>query len=267
MINADSQPEASLTNLISSYAILPTLASYISTLDLYHLALTNRTHFAHILSSPNIFSTLRRQSVCDGRGLSKRQSFCGPYFTGWDRCHGRFDEDLADEEIEVRVYNIKCDEADALPCVKCGINVCEECRYYPRAEPSANGPCRRPDIQHFYNFEDIMWLCLKCDAKTEEELKGKFLSELCDCDLYTRWICTRCYEDVEKFTDAYTKLQWEQRKKVPGYESPTIEHDFLDLLERSRKVCCLTASSMHPIQPLHSYGLASGKQQLSSNDE
>jgi hypothetical protein len=30
-----------------------------------------------------------------------------------------------DEELEVRVWNIKCDETDALPCSKCEMNVCE----------------------------------------------------------------------------------------------------------------------------------------------
>lgn len=32
-----------------------------------------------------------------------------------------------DEEIEVRVWNLKCDAANALPCLKCGTNVCGVC--------------------------------------------------------------------------------------------------------------------------------------------
>ncbi|KLO96971.1 uncharacterized protein FFNC_15076 [Fusarium fujikuroi] len=104
-----------------------------------------------------------------------------------------------DEEIEVRLYNIKCDEAGALPCLKCGINICEECRCYPRAAPPNTHPNRRPHLRGSVQLDNIMCLCEECDAKTEKEVEGKFLNERCDCDIYTRWICVRC-EDEERET-------------------------------------------------------------------
>ena len=48
-----------------------------------------------------------------------------------------------------------------------------------------------------------MCLCTDCDTKLEEELRGKSLSELCDCDIYTRWICHKCHLEELKFTREY----------------------------------------------------------------
>ncbi|CAI6094678.1 unnamed protein product [Clonostachys chloroleuca] len=131
-----------ITGLISSYAILSTLASWLSSADLYHLGLTNRYHHSCILASPALFKKLQRLSLCDGHGLALRQEFKSPYLNKWRRagrwtCNPGF---TADEEIEDFLYNVKCDEAGALPCIKCGINICEECRFYPRAAPPPSYP-------------------------------------------------------------------------------------------------------------------------------
>ncbi|KPM39546.1 hypothetical protein AK830_g7001 [Neonectria ditissima] len=224
---------ASLKDLISSYGILPTLASWMSTIDLYNLALTNRAHFSHILASP-IFRVLRSQSLCDGHGLIKRQEFRPPYFS--DPLAGLSHEhpDMAgDEEIEVFLYNVKCDEAGSLPCIKCGINVCEECRYYPRAAPPNWFPNRRPHLRTNCRVDNIMCLCPPCDAAVETEVAGKFLSQLCDCDLYKRWICAKCAEEELQFSTGYlnnhTKQEWEwdatQYEVEQGYTPSKIIRD------------------------------------------
>ncbi|KAH6887026.1 hypothetical protein B0T10DRAFT_407001 [Thelonectria olida] len=208
---ASSTPPPSLTDVISSYAILPTLASWISTVDLYHLALTNRSHYSHILASETIFKTLRRQSLCDGRGLADRQALrnLNPHF---DYIWGRGRKIHRDEEIEVRLYNLKCDEAGALPCVRCGINVCEECRYCPRVPPENNYPVRRPHLNGPLQLQGIVCLCLECDAKTEADVSGKFLNELCDCDLFERWVCRGCNhaerEAGSEYLEKHTKFEW-----------------------------------------------------------
>ncbi|UPK95208.1 hypothetical protein LCI18_006143 [Fusarium solani-melongenae] len=192
-----------LTNLISSYSILTTLSSWISTLDLYHLTLTNRSHHSFILASPQIFKVLARQSLCDGRGLTGRQEFRGLYkIYDFDKGCGLI---RRDEPVEVRLYNLKCDEAGALPCVKCGINVCEECRYYPRTSPAGKGkdPKRRPHLNASFQIGDVMCLCPPCDAAMEEEVQGKFLNELCDCDALRYWICSKCRQEVDDFTGDY----------------------------------------------------------------
>lgn len=93
-----------------------------------------------------------------------------------------------DEEVEVYLYNVKCDEAGALPYTKCDINVCEECRYYTRAAPPNIFPNRFPHINAFRRLENIMCLCPSCDTEMEKQLAGTFLNEVCDCDRYRRWI-------------------------------------------------------------------------------
>lgn len=139
----------SLQYLTSHYPILTHLSQYLSTLDLLHLGLTCRTLHSYILSSPPIFKLLQRTALCDGHGLRDRQKFEGAYHR-----HPHEYKIMADEPIEVRLWATECDEAGALPCLKCGINVCEvseqaclakptksctkyyarkqECRRYPR---------------------------------------------------------------------------------------------------------------------------------------
>lgn len=202
-MDSTSTPTLSLTHLISSYGILPTLASWMSTVDLYRLALTNKTHYACILASPNLFKSLRRQCLCDGRGLARRQAFVKPYLSKRTAGLSPNPDMSDDEEIEVRLYNVKCDAGGALPCQKCDINTCEECRYYPRAAPANWYPVRRPHLTSSFELYNIMCLCSACDAATEKEVAGKFLNERCDCDIFTRWICTRCMEAESKLVRDY----------------------------------------------------------------
>ncbi|KAK3377322.1 hypothetical protein B0T24DRAFT_620964 [Lasiosphaeria ovina] len=207
---------ASLEHLISQYPVLSTLASYVSSLDLFNLALTNRANHSAILSSPS----LRRHCLCDGHGLRDRQGFAGAYAIpkhaykkyyqfGSGARSGNWPEHNVgaineDEPIEVRLYNIKCDEAGALPCRRCGINVCEECRYYPRIRPAhSNAPVRRPHLSLAWFSYNVTGFCPPCDARTESEVRGKFLSELCDCDMFRRWICNKCHSEEEQESKAY----------------------------------------------------------------
>ena len=154
---------ADLIALVAQYPVLGCLASFLSTVDLFNLALTNKAHRSYILPSRRVFDILRRDCLCDGSGLVKRQNFEGLYSlrhrgynwgntrhicklscaprkrfatkaapsllslllplgcpgTGSNVCVGQ------DEPIEVRLYGTKCDEAEALPCRKCSINICE----------------------------------------------------------------------------------------------------------------------------------------------
>ncbi|KAF4333505.1 hypothetical protein FBEOM_12687 [Fusarium beomiforme] len=204
----------SINELISSYSILTSLAPWLSTLDLLNLSLTSKSAYGYIRSSPEIFKSLSRHCLCNGRGLVIRQAYAHAYYR--KRMAGRWTINSSfdgDEEIEVRLYNVKCDEAGALPCVKCGINICEECRCYPRAAPPSAYPNRRPHLTGSFELNNIMCLCEECDKKTEEEVAGKFLSERCDCDVYTRWICVRCEEDERKTTRRYfderTQMEWD----------------------------------------------------------
>lgn len=119
--------------LLSQYELLERTAQHLSTLDLFNIALTCHDLYSAILDSPLVFNKLKRLTICDGRGLIKRQTFTGlhkphPTIKGQ---HTR--GPIFDEEIEIRVYNVKCDAYNALPCLKCGINICKVC---PPTHPS-----------------------------------------------------------------------------------------------------------------------------------
>ncbi|KAI1394305.1 uncharacterized protein F4822DRAFT_44831 [Hypoxylon trugodes] len=197
-----------LSDLIGQYPILTTIASYLSSVDLLHLGLACRDFHALILSSTKGFEALRRDCLCDGSGLRRRLDAWRHYKYKW----GSTRRILQDEEIEVRLFAVKCDEAGALPCVKCGINICEECREYPRVMPRyGNPPLRRPHLNDTWEVVNIMCLCDACDSAIEDQVHGEFLNELCDCDVYNRWICPKCAEDEERWTkeyyDKYTALE------------------------------------------------------------
>lgn len=117
---------ATFTALIAQYPVLQKVSSFLSTVDLFNLALTNRTHYSYILHSRSGFDTLRRDCLCDGSGLAKRQDFVGLYSLehrsyNW----GGRRKVWQDEPIEIQLYGTKCDDAHVLPCRKCSINVCE----------------------------------------------------------------------------------------------------------------------------------------------
>jgi hypothetical protein len=195
-----------LAQLISEYPILLSLSPFVSALDLLNIALTCKANYLYIASSKRIFNVLRRQSLCDGHGLAERQAFAGLYSLEHRHYNWGGERHIwQDEAIEVYLYNLKCDEAAALPCCKCGINICEECRYYPREPPHKGYPTRRPHLNSPWQSENVMCLCTECDVAAENELRGQFLNELCDCDIYERWICPKCVKREHQFTREYYK--------------------------------------------------------------
>lgn len=203
---------ASLPLLISAYPILRSLASFISSRDLFNLARTCKSNYQNILSSKRTFHALRRHCLCDGLGVLERQNFNGLYFLrGW-YVWGDERRIWNDEPIEVRLYNTKC-EVEALPCCKCGINICEECRYYPREPPPSSRQPGRPHLNAAWQSENVMCLCPECDGRVEEEVRGRFLNELCDCNAYARWICSKCVKEERKFTRDY----YEKHTAMDGY--------------------------------------------------
>lgn len=120
---------ATLQSITTQYPILSCLAEWLSTRDLYHLSLTSKHFYHSILASKSVFDHLKRTALCDGRGLRQRQNFEGPYRMGpWAYVWGSGRKIWADEPIEVKLWALKCDEAGALPCRRCGINVCEVSR-------------------------------------------------------------------------------------------------------------------------------------------
>ncbi|KAI2468754.1 hypothetical protein F4781DRAFT_249452 [Annulohypoxylon bovei var. microspora] len=215
-----------LLDLVGQYPVLESLSSYLSTLDLFHLGLTCRDYHAHILSSTKVFEALRRRSLCDGRELRRRQDVWSyprvNYMWGTGRKIHR------DEEIEVKLFATRCDAAGALPCRKCGINVCEECRQRPRVNPERSYPDRRPHLNGPWQNENLMCLCDACDAELEAQVRGRFLNELCDCDLYKRWICSRCAKEEGEWTKEYYKKN--TVREVDDYDRYCQDYDLTKVM-------------------------------------
>jgi len=186
-----------LTALLGQYPILVKTARYLSAIDLLNVAKTCHDLHASIIENPRVFERLKRENICDGSGLKARQEYTGLYqckvssiWGGAFRQKGELPTKcLNDEEVEVRLYNLECDEAGALPCVKCGVNVCEECRFVPRVrEASGYSSWPYPHYNPSKSNENLVCYCWQCDAEVKEKTGGG----LCKCDQYTRWICLRC---------------------------------------------------------------------------
>ena len=137
--------------IFSKYELLELTAQYLSTMDLYHVALTCSDTFELIMKLMSTFHRLRRVSSCDGSGLKARQDYAGVRYSN----HPSFRRPR-EEEVELQVWNLRCDESSGLSCVKCGINVCEECRYVPRVGDPSYGPCRRPHHTACYSTANII---------------------------------------------------------------------------------------------------------------
>ena len=116
---------------ISRYPILETVTAYLSSPDLLHLGLACHAFYDLIFASSKILLGLRRNTLCSGYGLHVRQQLASPY-ASFNTCLNldRPDKFVWDEEeIEVRLYNTKCDAAGALPCVRCNVNICDVRQY------------------------------------------------------------------------------------------------------------------------------------------
>jgi hypothetical protein len=120
-----------IIKFFSQYELLAQTAKYLSTVDLISIAFSHPELYDLIRKNARIWDQLKREALCDGRGLEARQSFSGIYSEDetwtvrWRRNDGR--TPMYDQEVEVRVWNLKCDAVNALPCVKCKINCCEVC--------------------------------------------------------------------------------------------------------------------------------------------
>jgi hypothetical protein len=71
---------------------------------------------------------------------------------------------------------------------------------------------RRPHIDAAAQARSIICYCPECDKEVERGLSLR-LSECCDCDQYTRWICISCKlkEDQEErsYLKTSTKDLWD----------------------------------------------------------
>lgn len=171
-----------LVRLFSQYEIQKLAANHLSTLDLYHTALTCSTFYTLIAEDPARFQRLKRACLCDGKGLQPRLET--------ERKNAKRQlYSIRDEESNACRLGLKCDETGARPCEKCSINVCNECRSVPREGGPMYGPCRRPHCTTTHERTNIICYCWDCDKDVEAKIQGE---DSCDCDLCERWVCQKC---------------------------------------------------------------------------
>lgn len=79
------------------------------------------------------------------------------------------------------------------------------------------GSRQRPHHNTGFRGNTILCYCMPCDEKVQQELPIR-LSELCDCDQYTRWICLSCKVEEDRLDHQYlesrTRLYWEEPKGI-----------------------------------------------------
>ena len=80
----------------------------------------------------------------------------------------------------------------------------QECRYVPRVRDAPRYHSRRrPHLDEDDASHTLVCYCATCDEKVQSTLPLR-LSETCDCDQYTHWICHTCRwkeeeEDIEYY--------------------------------------------------------------------
>lgn len=219
--------------IFSQYELLTRTAEYLTTLDLFHTALTCHELHSSILKSPQVFDKLKRLAICDGHGLKRRQ---GP--DHWNLRKGfrnsrnpRTGGPEKEEEIEVRLFHLQCHAFNALPCMKCGVNVCEECRYVPRVRNPDNEGYEAREILYYDESDQNYYLlcyCAACDERIEQSLPPR-LSRFCDCNQYTRWICYPCRQKEDEESREYYASHTRLYSGGDDYDSDGIyimEHQF-----------------------------------------
>lgn len=77
---------------------------------------------------------------------------------------------------------------------------------------------QKPHIDDGAYCHDLRCYCKECDIKVERNLPLR-LSEFCDCDQFTRWICLKCKTEENDQDSLYiqtrTRGDWDYRVNLP----------------------------------------------------
>ncbi|KAH6671470.1 hypothetical protein B0J14DRAFT_670666 [Halenospora varia] len=185
---------ANIVALLSQYELLKQITHFLSALDLFYLASTNSELYNLIRKTEPIFDRLKSVTLCDGHGLKMRQEFRGIYeLRAKDFVWGKGRKAHYDEELEVR-----------------------ECRYVPRVRDTPRyRSCRSQHHLSYPQPNNIICFCAACDVKVKRDLPLS-LSEYCDCDQYTRWICLPCGVQEDQMNQEYFKTRTKTDQEWAG---------------------------------------------------
>jgi hypothetical protein len=106
------------------------------------------------------------------------------------------------------------------PCEKCGINICEECRFFPHfiAQPFFRPQENRPIFFDGCGEKVVMAMCASCDEQIEELVSSTYPDSrhVCDCDLFNRWVCFKCRQEEEKEGERRYNRHWNDPSRPRG---------------------------------------------------
>ena len=150
-----------ISNLVQIYPVISNISPYLSTLDLYHLALANSELYQVLLSDKRTFANLTKNSICLNRG-----------------------QPLLHKQYRKPI--IYCDLL-AWPCDRCPINICSVCEFRHSYDIDRNSadPHYSPGS---YELEHVICYCSSCDSVLDPIIRD----EWCFCDRRTMHICKPC---------------------------------------------------------------------------
>ena len=113
---------AKLVDVTSQYGMLRIVASELTTVELFNLARTSKTLWTTLDPQSLHFKSTKSLTQCDGLVVARRlandkkevslREIYGPYISR------RYDKIIG-------IKALSCLGREALPCVRCGVNVCE----------------------------------------------------------------------------------------------------------------------------------------------
>jgi hypothetical protein len=83
---------------------------------------------------------------------------------------------------------------------------------------------RRPHLDDTAVSRAIRCYCKVCDQYIESNLPLR-LSEFCDCDQYTRWICMKCKVEEDEQDERYYSSRTKGDYEYPTGEDNTVRDD------------------------------------------
>ena len=94
-------------DMLSHYAIITSIATTLTTHQLFKLSCTSKANHSHIAANPATFRGLAQYTICDGKGITARKS-----------------EPSADFGIKDS-QNLHCLGHEGELCERCGCKVCD----------------------------------------------------------------------------------------------------------------------------------------------
>ncbi|KAI9821265.1 MAG: hypothetical protein M1827_004001 [Pycnora praestabilis] len=198
-------------------SVLQLLASNLTTIELFHLALTSKDLWQAIGASAPVFSTLKALTLCDGSGVAARKSR-DEALTGASRNRN--------PDVLYNAAALQCLKDDNVACVKCEKRVCNECRHHIRYRQDYHQPLMTlpPKAYPVARYHDQLWpdqlilfqpdtltwrvrhLCKNCKASGLQRLSDAGNGS-CDCvpSPIGRWVCRRCANDEIQADMAFKK--------------------------------------------------------------